>query len=479
MREARAGVLPASLLRAYPAEARLAAACLSHQPERRPTAVQLLAMLDLLWGRAAEVPGAAVAAVSAAAAAAPFGAAAVAITEVCDGASGAGGSGSAAVGARQVAASSGAAGGDGSGRGGSMAGAAAPGPSGTWGVSQGVAGCAAGSEDGAAAAVAKEQCGAPPTAAASRTPAGRVESPGAELLPRSVSGPVLPWRNAGHMPLLLPAPISESSANSTSPSALPADAAAGSKATAVVAAAPIAAAAVPVAAVTGTAGGPQPPAAQPRPSPFMALRSAAAAAATAASVAAVHQQQQQQQQPLSSPLLHGLARRVSSVIITELGAAGTCPHSPASAFAGASVGAASVSSALAHVGDDAGTAAQHAGCSSTGRSGSSSVIGDGCSSREVQTVLTWVTGARACQLLAGPPVDPCALVGSEGFGSEGLWTSGAGVPQHGSDAGGGGVAAPCASEVRDEAALLERLRQLEAEAAGIRAQLERRRGEGP
>ncbi|GLC42726.1 hypothetical protein PLESTM_001369400 [Pleodorina starrii] len=50
MREARQGRLPASLHRTYPGEAKLAEACLRIRPEQRPTAAQILALLDILWG---------------------------------------------------------------------------------------------------------------------------------------------------------------------------------------------------------------------------------------------------------------------------------------------------------------------------------------------------------------------------------------------------------------------------------------------
>ncbi|GFR45617.1 hypothetical protein Agub_g7024 [Astrephomene gubernaculifera] len=77
MRDARAGRLPDSFCRTYPEEATLAAACLERDPMRRPTAAQLLVILDMLWGpagtaaAAAAVPGNGIAAAAAAAAEAP------------------------------------------------------------------------------------------------------------------------------------------------------------------------------------------------------------------------------------------------------------------------------------------------------------------------------------------------------------------------------------------------------------------------
>ncbi|GLI63874.1 hypothetical protein VaNZ11_006991 [Volvox africanus] len=50
MRDARQGRLPASFLRSYPLEARLAEACLRTVPELRPSASQILELLDAMWG---------------------------------------------------------------------------------------------------------------------------------------------------------------------------------------------------------------------------------------------------------------------------------------------------------------------------------------------------------------------------------------------------------------------------------------------
>lgn len=49
MRDARAGHVPSSMARRFPHESRLVMACMQPQPHLRPTAVQLLAMLDVVW----------------------------------------------------------------------------------------------------------------------------------------------------------------------------------------------------------------------------------------------------------------------------------------------------------------------------------------------------------------------------------------------------------------------------------------------
>ncbi|GIL45943.1 hypothetical protein Vafri_3048 [Volvox africanus] len=50
MRDARQGRLPTSFLHSYPLEARLAEACLRTVPELRPSASQILELLDAMWG---------------------------------------------------------------------------------------------------------------------------------------------------------------------------------------------------------------------------------------------------------------------------------------------------------------------------------------------------------------------------------------------------------------------------------------------
>ncbi len=49
MRDARAGHVPPCMARRFPNESRLVLACLQPQPHLRPTAAQLLAMLDVIW----------------------------------------------------------------------------------------------------------------------------------------------------------------------------------------------------------------------------------------------------------------------------------------------------------------------------------------------------------------------------------------------------------------------------------------------